>query len=120
MPESSQEGQTSADVIDGYLGTKTVSAWRPLDLPVSTAGAAPAKWALVSDVSLGLFLSMSLMSLQLWMLVDLAGPLLILLATSLGGIIAGMIGLILAAPALAIAVDIERELKASGFFDDTQ
>ena len=36
--------------------------------------------ALVSDVSLGLFLSMSLMSLQLWMLVDLAGPLLILLA----------------------------------------
>jgi ESS family glutamate:Na+ symporter len=35
--------------------------------------------ALVSDISLGLFLSMSLMSLQLWMLVDLAGPLLILL-----------------------------------------
>ncbi len=30
--------------------------------------------ALVSDVSLGLFLSMSLMSLQLWMLADLAGP----------------------------------------------
>jgi len=45
-------------------------------------------------------------------------PLLILLATSLGGIIAGMIGLILAAPALAIAIDIKRELKASGFFDD--
>lgn len=35
--------------------------------------------ALVSDVSLGLFLSMSLMSLQLWMLVDLAGPLLVLM-----------------------------------------
>lgn len=35
--------------------------------------------ALVSDVSLGLFLSMSLMSLQLWMLVDLAGPMLLLL-----------------------------------------
>ena len=45
-------------------------------------------------------------------------PLLILLATSLGGIIAGMIGLILAAPALAIVIDIERELKAAGFFDD--
>ena len=45
-------------------------------------------------------------------------PLLILLATSLGGIIAGMIGLVLAAPALAIAIDIERELKASGFFDE--
>ena len=36
--------------------------------------------ALVSDVSLGLFLSMSLMSLQLWALADLAGPMLLLLA----------------------------------------
>lgn len=35
--------------------------------------------ALVSDLSLGLFLSMSLMSLQLWVLVELAGPMLILL-----------------------------------------
>jgi len=35
--------------------------------------------ALVSDVSLGLFLSMSLMSLQLWALADLAGPMLLLL-----------------------------------------
>jgi len=35
--------------------------------------------ALLSDLSLGLFLAMSLMSLQLWTLVDLAGPILILL-----------------------------------------
>ncbi len=35
--------------------------------------------ALISDVSLGLFLSMSLMSLQLWMLAGLAGPMLLLL-----------------------------------------
>lgn len=35
--------------------------------------------ALVSDLSLGLFLAMSLMSLQLWMLADLAGPMLVLL-----------------------------------------
>ncbi|MBL4798908.1 MAG: sodium/glutamate symporter [Oleispira sp.] len=35
--------------------------------------------ALVSDVSLGLFLSMSLMSLQLWVLIDLALPILLLL-----------------------------------------
>ena len=35
--------------------------------------------ALISDLSLGLFLAMSLMSLQLWTLVDLAGPILILL-----------------------------------------
>ncbi|MCJ8340567.1 MAG: sodium/glutamate symporter [Pseudomonadales bacterium] len=35
--------------------------------------------ALVSDLSLSLFLSMSLMSLQLWSLVDLAAPILLLL-----------------------------------------
>jgi glutamate:Na+ symporter, ESS family len=35
--------------------------------------------ALVSDVSLGLFLAMSLMSLQLWALADLAGPIMLLL-----------------------------------------
>ena len=34
--------------------------------------------ALASDLSLGLFLAMSLMSLQLWTLVDLAGPLLLI------------------------------------------
>lgn len=45
-------------------------------------------------------------------------PLMILLATSLGGIIAGMIGLILAAPAVAIAFDIKAKLKATGFFDN--
>lgn len=44
-------------------------------------------------------------------------PLLILLATSLGGIVAGMIGLILAAPALAITLDIRQEMTAAGFFD---
>ena len=36
--------------------------------------------ALISDLSLGLFLAMSLMSLQLWTLIDLAGPIIILLA----------------------------------------
>ena len=35
--------------------------------------------ALLSEISLGLFLSMSLMSLQLWTLVDLAGPMLLIL-----------------------------------------
>lgn len=35
--------------------------------------------ALVSDLSLGLFLAMSLMSLQLWALADLAGPMVLLL-----------------------------------------
>jgi len=39
--------------------------------------------ALVSDLSLGLFLAMSLMSLQLWALVDLAGPILLILLAQL-------------------------------------
>ena len=36
--------------------------------------------ALVAEVSLGIFLAMSLMSMQLWSLADLAGPLFVLLA----------------------------------------
>lgn len=36
--------------------------------------------ALVSDFSLGLFIAMSLMGMQLWAIADLAGPLLIILA----------------------------------------
>jgi glutamate:Na+ symporter, ESS family len=36
--------------------------------------------ALISDVSLGVFLAMSLMSMQLWTLAELAGPLLVILA----------------------------------------
>lgn len=39
--------------------------------------------ALISDVSLGLFLAMSLMSLQLWTLIELAGPIFILLIAQL-------------------------------------
>jgi predicted PurR-regulated permease PerM len=45
-------------------------------------------------------------------------PLLVLLATALGGLTAGIVGLILAAPLTAIAIDINRELKAAGFFDN--
>lgn len=45
-------------------------------------------------------------------------PLTILLATTLGGMVAGMVGLILAAPVVAIGVDLKKELTAVGFFDD--
>jgi len=38
---------------------------------------------LVADISLGLFLAMSLMSLQLWTLIDLAGPILLILGAQL-------------------------------------
>ena len=45
-------------------------------------------------------------------------PLLVLLVTALGGLIAGLLGLILAAPAVAIALDLQRELRSAGFFDE--
>ena len=35
--------------------------------------------ALIAEISLGVFLAMSLMSMQLWALADLAGPLLVLI-----------------------------------------
>jgi len=47
-------------------------------------------------------------------------PLAILLATTFGGMVAGMIGLILAAPVLAVGLDVYHELKAIGFFDDDE
>jgi len=45
-------------------------------------------------------------------------PLAILLATAFGGLVAGMIGLILAAPVAAIGSDLYRELRKVGFFGE--
>ncbi len=42
--------------------------------------AAPHSLAIVSDIALGIFLTMSLMSLQLWTIASLAGPILAILA----------------------------------------
>lgn len=59
----------------GILLTNTIPyIWKKLPWPSGT----PAL-SLVADYCLGLFLSMSLMSLQLWTLVDLALPILLLL-----------------------------------------
>lgn len=59
----------------GIILTNTVpSAFKNIRWPTGTPSL-----ALISDLSLGLFLSMSMMSLQLWKLADLAGPLVILL-----------------------------------------
>ncbi len=45
-------------------------------------------------------------------------PLVILLVTAFGGMVAGMIGLILAAPVAAIGSDLFRELRTVGFFGE--
>jgi glutamate:Na+ symporter, ESS family len=54
--------------------------------------------ALIADLSLGTFLAMSLMSMQLWTLVDLAGPLFAILGAQFAVAIA--VNLLLVFPAL--------------------
>ena len=55
----------------------------PRVLPAGVWPSHTAALALIAEVSLGVFLAMSLMSLQLWTLVDIAGPLSVLLALQL-------------------------------------
>lgn len=55
----------------------------PRNFPRITGTAWPSRtpaMALVADISLGTFLAMSLMSMQLWTLIDLAGPIFAILA----------------------------------------
>lgn len=59
----------------GILLTNTIPyIFKKITWPTNTPSL-----ALIADLSLGLFLAMSLMSLQLWTLIDLAGPIIILL-----------------------------------------
>jgi predicted PurR-regulated permease PerM len=44
-------------------------------------------------------------------------PVAVLLATVAGGVIAGLFGLVFAAPAVAITANVVRELRLAGFFD---
>ncbi|MFY9975565.1 MAG: sodium/glutamate symporter [Chromatiaceae bacterium] len=63
----------------GILITNVV----PRNLPSLTGTPWPTRSpaiALIADISLGTFLAMSLMSMQLWTLIDLAGPILTILA----------------------------------------
>ena len=54
--------------------------------------------ALIAEISLGTFLAMSLMSMQLWSLVDLAGPIFTILAAQF--IIAVLVTIYIVFPAL--------------------
>ena len=45
-------------------------------------------------------------------------PIVVLLSTVAGGVLAGMVGLILAAPLTSIGINLFNEVTASGFFDD--
>ncbi len=59
--------------------------------------------ALIAEVSLGTFLAMSLMSMQLWSLIDLAGPILIVLTAQF--LIAVSVNLFIVFPAMGKTYD---------------
>jgi len=59
----------------GIVLTNTI----PLVLPKAPWPARTPSMALIAEVSLGIFLAMSLMSMQLWVILDLAGPILSIL-----------------------------------------
>ncbi|MCW8329180.1 sodium/glutamate symporter [Photobacterium sp. SDRW27] len=67
--------------------------------------------ALIADVSLGTFLAMSLMSMQLWTLVDLAGPIFAILGAQF--IVAVLVNLLIVFPAMGKNYD--AAVVCSGF-----
>jgi ESS family glutamate:Na+ symporter len=73
----------------------------PKNLPSLTGKPWPTRSpaiALIADISLGAFLAMSLMSMQLWTLVDLAGPILTILAAQF--LLAVVVALLVIFPAM--------------------
>jgi predicted PurR-regulated permease PerM len=99
-----------------YLGAFIGGAFAVL-MALSEGGVSLALWSLgvVLFVNLVLenLLEPRLMGSSLKM-----HPIVVLLATVAGGALAGIVGLILAAPVVAIGTNLWRELEASGFFDD--
>ena len=67
--------------------------------------------ALIAEVSLGTFLAMSLMSMQLWTLIDLAGPLMTVLAAQF--VIAVAINIFIVFPVMGRTYD--AAVVCSGF-----
>lgn len=67
--------------------------------------------AMVADISLGTFLAMSLMSMQLWNLVDLAGPLVAILAAQFA--VAVLVNIFIVFPAMGKTYD--AAVVCSGF-----
>ena len=89
----------------------TVQAW---GLPRVTGTVWPARTpaiALIADISLGTFLAMSLMSLQLWTLIDLAGPIFTVLAAQF--LLAIAINILVVFPAMGR--DYDAAVVCSGF-----
>ncbi len=84
-------------LFSGILITNLV----PKNLPRITGTKWPTRspaMALIADISLGTFLAMSLMSMQLWTLVDLAGPIFTILAAQF--VVAIAVNLLVVFPAM--------------------
>jgi glutamate:Na+ symporter, ESS family len=78
----------------------------PKNLPSLTGKPWPTRSpaiALIADISLGAFLAMSLMSMQLWTLVDLAGPILAILGAQF--LLAVVVALLVIFPAMGRGYD---------------
>lgn len=86
--------------------TNTIPRIAPIPWPAGTR-----TLSLVSDVSLGVFLTMSLMSLQLWTIADLAGPILVMLGTQF--VVAFLFALVVVFRAMGR--DYEAAVICSGF-----
>jgi ESS family glutamate:Na+ symporter len=88
----------------------------------SRVGGVPIRWPsrtpaldLIAEISLGAFLAMSLMSIQFWTLVDLAGPLLLILIAQFA--LALLLNLVLVFPLLGGGYD--AAVMAAGFMGYT-
>ena len=101
-----------------YLGAFIGGAFAVL-LALSEGGAGLAAVVLVVVVGVNLGLENLLEPRLLGEQLDFH-PLAMLIVTILGGMIAGIVGLILAAPLAAIGRTVYRQLRASGFFDEDQ
>jgi ESS family glutamate:Na+ symporter len=78
----------------------------PKSLPRITGTRWPSRtpaMALIADISLGTFLAMSLMSMQLWTLIDLAAPIFTILAAQF--VLAVLINVFIVFPAMGINYD---------------
>ncbi|MDX1335135.1 MAG: sodium/glutamate symporter [Gammaproteobacteria bacterium] len=86
----------------GILISNLSPSWMPRLAGLRNPARSPAM-ALIADVTLGTFLAMSLMSMQLWALVDLAGPIIAVLLAQF--ILAILVNLYIVFPAMGKTYD---------------
>lgn len=97
-----------------YLGAFVGGAFAVL-MALSEGGTALALWALLAILVMNLLLENLLEPRFIGSSMRM-NPLAVLLATVSGGLIAGLVGLVIAAPVTAIGLNLWRELRHSGFF----